>query len=361
MLSSGTLEISRGDLCFSEDELAAFIEAECGIVPGPGLLHKIMLHTEGWAAGIILVCQMLSLNGADQAGNFLDKSGEKEPFFQYIVAEVLKTVDDRLLRFLVKSAILHEFTAAEARTIFEEEDAAGLLKLCERKGLFIQKISAPGYPLQRAGHPTTYCFHSLFRESLLQIQPRYLSPEEARHCHLKAAAYYIEDHNFSRAVEHFIACGSYDQAVALIMRESARLIAFEAADQFRLWFRLLPEEVISGSGHLLFIESFIHYQRDLDHSLNLLKQALTLFQQADDIGMQFHTVTQIASLYVLRNDVQNHEKVSCAGHGAVRKTAGDAHRRFAGNIRFLHGGSMGGTFGERGRPLQAPQITGAEC
>jgi ATP/maltotriose-dependent transcriptional regulator MalT/DNA-binding SARP family transcriptional activator len=299
MLSRGTLEISRSDLCFSEDELAAFIEEECKIMPDSGLVRKILLRTEGWVAGIILVCQMLSLNGADRAGDFLDRSGEKEPFFEYIVAEVLKTVDDRLLHFLVKAAILHEFTASEAGAICEEDGAADLLRQCERKGLFIQNISGP---------KTTYCFHSLFREFLQQIQPRYLSPEEVRHCHLKAAAYYIEDHNFSRAVEHFIACGSNDQAVALIMRESARLIAFEAADQFRLWFRQLPGEVISGSGHLLFIESFIHYQRDLDHSLNLLKQALTLFQQTDDIGMQFHTVTQIASSYILRNDVQNQRK-----------------------------------------------------
>ena len=171
MLSSGTLEISRDNLCFSEDELAAFIEEECGIIPDPGLLHKIMLHTEGWAAGIILVCQMLSLNGADQAGNFLDKSGEKEPFFQYIVAEVLKTVDDRLLRFLVKAAILHEFTAAEAGTIFEEEDAAGLLKLCERKGLFIQKISGRGTRFSGPGTRRLTAFIPCSRSSCCRSSP----------------------------------------------------------------------------------------------------------------------------------------------------------------------------------------------
>ena len=361
MLSKGALEISRDDLCFSEDELAAFIQEECGIIPDPGLLHKIMLHTEGWAAGIILVCQMLNLNGADRAGSFLDKPGEKEPFFQYIVAEVLKTVDDRLLRFLVKAAILHEFTAAEARDDFRGGRRCGAVETVRAERAVHPKNIRPGYPLQRVGHPTTYCFHSLFREFLLQIQPRYLSPEEVRHCHLKAAAYYIEHHNFSRAVEHFIACGSNDQAVALIMRESARLIAFEAADQFRLWFRLLPEEVVSGSGHLLFIESFIHYQRDLDHSLNLLKQALALFQQADDIGMQFHTCDPDCLIVCPPQRRAEHKKDSCAGHGAVRKSAGDASRRFAGNIRFWLCGSMGGTFGERGRPLPAPQITGAEC
>ena len=181
-----------------------------------------MLHTEGWAAGIILVCHMLSLGGADKVGSFLDRSEEKEPFFQYIATEVLKTVDDRLLSFLVKAAILQEFTTVEAGEICEEEGVADLLRQCERKGLFVQKIS---------GHETTYCFHSLFREYLLQIQPRYLSPEKVQKYHLKAAGYYLEHRSFDRAIEHFILCGSVDQAVALVTRESARLIALESLDQ----------------------------------------------------------------------------------------------------------------------------------
>jgi DNA-binding SARP family transcriptional activator len=300
MLSKGTLEISRDDLCFSEGELAAFIESECGIVPGPGLLHKIMLHTEGWAAGIILVCQMLNLNGADEAGSFLDRSGEKEPFFQYIATEVMKTVDDRLLRFLVKAAILREFTTVEAAEICEEEGVADLLRQCERKGLFVQKIS---------GHQTTYCFHSLFREYLLQIQPRYLDPEKIQTYHLKAAGYYLEHRSFDRAIEHFILCGSVDRAVALVTRESARLIALESLDQLRLWFRNLPEAVVSGNGHLLFFKSYIYQYRDIDGALFLLEQALAIFQQAGDSAMQIHTLLAMARLYAHRQDMSGLKKI----------------------------------------------------
>jgi len=229
LLSKGNLEISLGDLCFSEDELAAFVEVECGFTPDRSLLRKIMLHTEGWAAGIILVCRMLSQNGADQAGSFLDRAGEKEPFFQYLAAEVLKTADDRLLGFLVKVSLLRDFTAAEAGAIFEDEGTAELLKQCEQKGLFIQIISGP---------EKTYRFHSLFREFLQQIQPQPLAPPEVRRYHLRTAADYVEHCNFEQAIEHFIACGDVASAVALVTRESARVIAFGDINQLRAWEEL---------------------------------------------------------------------------------------------------------------------------
>jgi len=321
-LDQNILEINQDSLCFSEAELASLIEKRSGITPDRGLLHKIMLHTEGWAAGIILVCQMLR-DGADQAGGFLDRSGSQGLFFQYLAAEVLKTVDDRLLLFLVRTAILHDFTTAGAGAIFGDDHAEELLKLCEHQGLFIQKIAAPGeYPEE------TYRFHSLFWEFLRQIQPRYLSPEEIQRCHLRAAAYYIDQGGFDQAIEHLIACGSVDQAVTLIARESARLIAFEAVDQFRLWLNLLPEEVVSGSGHLLFIKSFVHHQQDLDYTLRLMEQALSVFQQAGDTNMELHTLAQIGNLYVLRNDVRGMQNLRTMTFKLSTRVQREAHKNF---------------------------------
>lgn len=108
-LEKNVLEITRSELCFSDEELAALIKKRYGFIPEQGLLREIMRRTEGWPAGVILICQMLSGSGADEASSILDRSDRKVPLFQYIVTEVLKTVDDRLLQFLVKTAILQEF------------------------------------------------------------------------------------------------------------------------------------------------------------------------------------------------------------------------------------------------------------
>jgi ATP/maltotriose-dependent transcriptional regulator MalT/DNA-binding SARP family transcriptional activator len=303
-LERNILEIAQSELCFSEEELAVLIEEQVGIIPEQGLLHKIMLHTEGWPAGIVLICQVLANRNAGRplsaASSFLDQPDHKELLFQYILIEVLKTVDARLLQFLTKAVMLPEFTLSEAAAIFGEQNAAQLLEECEQKGLFIQKTFGP---------ETTYRFHSLFQDALRQIQPRFLSPEEIRRYHLKAAAYYLDRRAFDLAIEHFITCGDVDSAVALVARESARLIGFESVEQLRLWFKLLPEAVVAGNGHLLYIKSFIYYQRDIDGALDLLEQALAHFEQANNGTMQFHALVAMAHLHALRNDLPGIDKI----------------------------------------------------
>lgn len=294
-LEQNILEITARDLRFSEEELAGLMQERYRLSPEPALLRKIMLHTEGWPAGIILICQMLKKNRAQEAGSILDRSDRKEMLFQYIVSEVLGTVDDRLLQFLVKAAILSEFTAAEAAAVFVEERAPQLLERCHQRGLFIQKI---------AGVAATYRFHSLFREALLQVQSRFLTPEEIKDYHLKAAAHYIEHRLFDRAIGHFILCGSIEMATELITRESVNLIAFGAEDQLRLWLNRLPDDVMSASGYLLYLKSYITVHRRPDAALQLLQQALAVFRQKGDRYMQLSTLVSMSQICAERNSVK---------------------------------------------------------
>lgn len=299
-LEKNCLEITRESLCFSENETTTLLKERTLINLGQTMMNKIMLHTEGWPAGIILVCQMFSASSTGEVDSILDRSGQNELFFHYMATEVLKTVDERLLRFLVKTAILTEFTAAEAADILGADNALQILEECYEKGLFMQKISAA---------VTTFRIHSLFRDALLQVRPRYMSAEEVKNYHLKAAAYYIEHQIFERAIEHFIACGNIDLAVELIAKESVRLLAFEAVEQLRLWFKLLPEEVVSGNGYLLYIKSLITYQNGIESALLMLERAFALFQQANDGAMLFFTLIAMAHLKVQRNDVRGLKKI----------------------------------------------------
>lgn len=203
--------------------------------------------------------------------------------------------DEQLLGFLAKLAILPEFTAPQAAALFSEEKASVILENCHQRGFFIQKITAPD-PIYR--------FHSLFREALQQIQPQFLTAEEIKNYHLKAAVYYIEHRIFDRAIEHFITCGNVDLAVELITRESVNLLAFEALEQFRLWFKLLPEEVVSNNGYLLYIKSFITLHKRPGDALPLLERSLEIFRQADDPIMQVYILISMSQSYLERNNIK---------------------------------------------------------
>ncbi|MEW6622962.1 MAG: hypothetical protein AB1420_07535 [Bacillota bacterium] len=185
-LEKDVLEINSNDLCFSEEDLSILLK-NYGINTDNKMIQKIMFITEGWAAGIIMICQILSrgdLQGSSiqGIGGILEKPGEKAMLFKYIAIEVLKTVDPGLMLFLIKAAILRDFTAVEVSSIFDIKDVHVLLSQCEKQGLFVQKIP---------GEITTYRFHGLFREVLQQLQAEYFSEEEIRCYHQQAAAYYI--------------------------------------------------------------------------------------------------------------------------------------------------------------------------
>jgi ATP/maltotriose-dependent transcriptional regulator MalT/DNA-binding SARP family transcriptional activator len=297
-LEKSILEITSDDLCVTSEELPPLIENMTGIRPGQALSHKILLHTEGWPAGIILICQMLSSRNSTEIESLLDHSGQKELLFQYIISEVLTAVDDRLLRFLSKASLLPEITVSEAKVIFDEENALQLLEKCQRKGLFIQKLY---------GSTTTYRFHSLFRETLEQIRPQFLTTEEIKDYHMKAAAYYIENQLFERAIRHFIACGNIDRAVELVVlaaRTNINLIAFEAFEQLRLWFKLLPEEVVNNNGYLLYIKSYIKIHKEPKEAIKLLEQSLEIFRQADDPIMQLYSLISLSNAYIECNSIR---------------------------------------------------------
>jgi len=293
-LEKNILQVDFSHLCFSGEETAELMKSKFGIDPGPGLLKNIMNRTEGWPAGILLLCQIRDRFPQEMIFDMLDHPVQKEILFEYILSEVFTSEDDPLLGFLVKLVLLPEFTAHQAAQVFSEKRAPEILEGCHKRGLFLQKIA-----LQE----TTYRFHSLFREALQQVQHRYITPEDVKKYHLLAAAYDMEHGFFHRAIEHFVLGGHIQGAVELISRESVRLLAFEAVEELRLWLRLLPEETVTSNGHLLYIKSFINYQKDPDNSLALLERSLELFRQAGDEAMQVYSMVAMAHLHVQKNDI----------------------------------------------------------
>ncbi|MEW6622963.1 MAG: BTAD domain-containing putative transcriptional regulator [Bacillota bacterium] len=109
---------------------------------------------------------------------------------------------------------------------------------------------------------------------------------------------------FDRATDHFIVSGNVTQAVELIMRESVNIGPFEALEQIRLWFKLLPDDVVNNNPVLLYIKSYIFMRGEAD-ALILLKKALLKFRETNDVIMQLKTLFSIVHFYAYRNYAEN--------------------------------------------------------
>ena len=294
-LDKDILKITRNELTLSEKELRPLLKAQLGYSPRRELRREIMRRSEGWAAGIVMISQYLSRRGPGSGRAPFDREGGKELLFGYMTEEVLKTIEPGLMLFLVKAALLHDFTAPAAAAILKEEQAAHYLEQCERQGLFLQKM---------VGEKTIYRFHPLFQEALLGARDGHLTAAEIRDCHLQAAGHYLKEKIFDRAIEHFTAGGDTDGAVALISGESVELIALGAFEQLRRWLKLIPGEAISGSGVLLYLKSYL-YQRGEEDSLILLKEALRIFEDEENPIMALKTLLAMMRFHAFKNDAAN--------------------------------------------------------
>ena len=294
-LDKDILKITREELTLTEKELRLLLKAQLGYSPRRELRREIMRWSEGWAAGIVMISQYLSSRRPGSGRAPFDREYGKELLFGYITEEVFKTIEPGLMHFLVKAALLRDFTAPAAAAILKEEKAARYLEQCERQGLFLQKM---------VGEKTIYRFHPLFQEALLGARAGHLTAAEIRAGHLQAAGHYLKEKNFDRAIEHFTAGGDTDGAVALISGESVELIALGAFEQLRRWLKLIPEETVGGSGVLLYLKSYL-YQRGEEDSLILLQKALRIFEAEENAIMALKTLLAMMRFHAFRNDAKN--------------------------------------------------------
>ena len=138
-------------------------------------LQRITRQSDGWVAALVLLREHLSRDGAT-----LDESiGEgKDAIFQYFAGEIFNRALPENQRILMLTAIPPSFTQAEAIALGGEEQTPRLLDYLYRRHLFIDR---------RRGTPTTYHYHGLFREFLLEEAKRRLSTDERRLASARAA------------------------------------------------------------------------------------------------------------------------------------------------------------------------------
>lgn len=129
---------------------------------------RITRQSNGWVAALVLLREHMS-----RAGATLDESiGEgKDAIFQYFAGEIFNRARPENQRVLMLTAVSPSFTPAEAVALTGSEDAAELLDYLYHRHLFTDR---------RRGTPTTYHYHVLFREFLLEEAKKRLSSAERR-------------------------------------------------------------------------------------------------------------------------------------------------------------------------------------
>jgi ATP/maltotriose-dependent transcriptional regulator MalT/DNA-binding SARP family transcriptional activator len=138
-------------------------------------LQRIQRQSDGWAAALVLLREHLSRPNAAVE----ESLGEgRDAIFQYFAGEIFLRAKPENQRALMQTALMPTMTEADAIALTGNDDVSRLLDYLYRRHLFVDR---------RRGTQTTYHYHALFREFLLDTGRRLLPPEERRELHARAA------------------------------------------------------------------------------------------------------------------------------------------------------------------------------
>ena len=190
---------------------------------------RITKQSNGWVAALVLLREHMS-----RAGATLDESiGEgKDAIFQYFAGEIFSRARPSNQRVLMLTAIAPSFTPAEAVALTGDEDAAQLLDYLYRRHLFTDR---------RRGTPTTYHYHVLFREFLLEEAKKRLPSEERRQATERAAEFLNARGQASDALTLYRDAGDAEAMRRLIVANALDWARQGRAQTLSDWIEALPD------------------------------------------------------------------------------------------------------------------------
>jgi LuxR family transcriptional regulator, maltose regulon positive regulatory protein len=177
-LSGQMRELRAAELAMTPAEGRALL-AEHGVTLGEDDLRSLTRRTEGWAAGMRLAA--LRMENMERPGEFVALFAmDQGSVGEYLSAEVLSLLPERVQRLLVSTSFLDDVTGPLADAVTGTEGSGALLASLARANSFV-------IPLDPAR--TTFRYHKLFREVLRHLA-HLQAPGQERSQYGRAAAWY---------------------------------------------------------------------------------------------------------------------------------------------------------------------------
>ncbi len=231
--SGDLVEIRAGHLAFGAVETTTFLRDRFGVELEDADTHRLCDRTEGWPAGLQLAG--LSLERESDPAAFVRRfAGDDRNVADYLVGEVMATLDAQRRDFLIRSSVLGELSGPLCDSVVGHQGCAAILDALERDGLFVLPLDH-----QRRW----YRYHHLFAD-WLRHELRATDPDAIADLHRRASEWHATEGSIASAVEHALAIPDLDRAAELVAQE---LGAWEQVhwSQVWRWIDQLPDEVIA--------------------------------------------------------------------------------------------------------------------
>jgi LuxR family maltose regulon positive regulatory protein len=235
-------ELRAGDLRFTPDEAAEFLNHTMGLGLAADDVAALESRTEGWIAGLQLAA--LSMQGRSDTASFIGSfTGSHRFVLDYLVEEVWRRQPAEVQSFLLRTAILDRLCGPLCEAVLLTPAGSGEVTLAylERANLFIVPLD---------NERRWYRYHHLFGELLRKRLGQSLSAEEVAALHIRASQWYEEHGLGLEAFQHATAANDLDRAERLMVDKSMPLHYRGAVNVILQWLAALPASVLDARPRL---------------------------------------------------------------------------------------------------------------
>ena len=296
-------ELRVGDLRFTLDETATFLNETLRLGLSPDDLTTLQNRTEGWPVGLRLLAGSLTRipTPAGRTAFIAHLAQTGRHIFGFLADEVLSRQSPAVRTFLLETSILSELTPALCQAVTGRSDAEAMLEDLDRRSLFIAAVNRPPHTPTLPHPHTSYRYHALFAE-FLRRQLAQEMPERAPELHRRAAeAQAAPDH----AIGHYLAAEMWEQAAQAIEQVGEQLLHQGLLDTLIGWIRALPTPLREAHPDLAWLLGHCALLKgEFEVAQSLLERVLRDYEAAGDELRGGGALTYLALSALLQADFE---------------------------------------------------------
>jgi LuxR family transcriptional regulator, maltose regulon positive regulatory protein len=225
-------EVRARDLAFTAPEAHELLVDRAGLELHEEQICVLLKRTEGWPAALCLAALWLrSVEDRDRA--VLEFGGDHRFVAEYLSQEVLASLDGDHRSFLLRVAVLGNFTAKLCDAVLRRSDSATVLSELEESNLFVLSLERREW----------FRVHPLFAE-FATARLALVEPTEPQMIHRRAAGWLRGRGLLVEAVQHSAAAGDHEVVAELLANDHLALIRNGRAGTILRWARTLPDDVV---------------------------------------------------------------------------------------------------------------------
>jgi LuxR family maltose regulon positive regulatory protein len=289
--------LTSEELAFTLKETREFLKVRRFSLPARSVrqIHRL---TEGWAGGLVLLCEELErLPATDReeylAGDLTEKF--KGDVFRYFGEQIFAALPEETRDFLIISSILEVVDPDFVKTFIGVGNAQVILEALAGRNLFIQ-------PILDRKKGLLYRYHLLFRDFLCAKFKSQLGEEQQRATYLRAGGLFKQRGELEEAVKCYLEAKAYPEAAGALVKVGLDLVRAGRTGDLSQWLADIPDEIIRDNPWLLFYRYVSVRFSGPPEILSDLRRALAMFQEQGEVRGSLLTMAYILDAASIRTN-----------------------------------------------------------